>query len=571
LNISGAQSIVKSLVEQKVDFVFGLPGTHNLELVNALIDSPINNILVTSELCAVFMADGYARATGRVGVCIAIPGPGLTNMITGLAEAFLDSSPIVVIVTTTTEDGYTFHTHEIPQLATVKPVVKGIFEVDDGTKIPEIISQAFHLASCEEPGPVVVEILNSVLKSKSDFSRFVPPAGVAVSLPDTRQRIEEIVKMINGAGQCGIYVGKGAQSSSEKVRQLAEHLSAPVATTISGKGVLAEDHELSVGFGFGPAGLKAAEAVFKRCDVVLAMGVKFSEMSAGKWLKFPGALIHIDSNRNNLNRNYNAKLALCQDVGAALEAILSQLAGTAKKSNPDLIQEIKSQKQAHLKSLRSALSPKGIHPSCFFYRLGQTLNRQATVVTDCGAHQLWATTDYCATTPNSFLSPSDYQAMGFGIPAAIGASLGCPEKCTVCVCGDGGFLMTGFEMLTAVRNNLNLAVAIFNDGALGHIKSTQRIIYGRTALVELNNPDFRQLASAFKVDYLAVQNESQLDAGLERIKQNRGVVLLDIRIDYQEWPDYMKGIARAAWQRLSVMKKLDLIATRAFRLLKYGN
>lgn len=428
LNITGARTIVKCLAEQKVACVFGLPGMHNLELTDALIDSPINNVLVTSELSAVFMADGYARATGRVGVCIAIPGPGLTNMVTGLAEALLDSSPIVVIVTTTPKDGFAFHSHEIPQLATVAPVVKGTFRISEGATIPEIIARAFRLANDGEPGPVVVEVLQAVLKSRINHLQPFPSAPESSSPTETGQQIREIVRMITGARQCGLYVGKGAQSSSEKVRQLAEHLCAPVATTISGKGVIAEDHELAAGFGFGPAGSKAAEALFKTCDVVLAMGVKFSEMSAGKWLRYPGALIHIDRSRDNLNRNYKATAALCCDVETALEEILSHLEGSPGKRNPQVVEAIRRHRQAHLKKIRRSSFEKGIHPSCFFHRLGQALGRQAIVVTDCGAHQLWAVTDYCALTPNSFLSPSDYQAMGFGIPAAVGASLGRPRN-----------------------------------------------------------------------------------------------------------------------------------------------
>lgn len=570
MNISGAQSIVKSLIKQGVEFTFGMPGMHSLELVDALIDSKINNILVTSEACAAFMADGYARSTGKTGVCIAIPGPGVTNMVTGLAEAFLDSSPIVVLAMATAKDGYAFHVHEISQLDTVVPVVKGTFQVHDETRIPEVISQAFELANCEEPGPVVVEILSPALKNKSPRPRPVSAAS-GTTLPETKRHILKIIDLLKSAKQCGFYVGKGAQSSSEKVRQLAEHFSAPVATTISGKGVIPEDHALAVGFGFGPAGLKSAEDLFKECDVVLALGVKFSEMSTGSWsMPVSGSLIHIDRSPDNLNRNYKSSLALCQDVEVALSEILLQLKDTPKKSNTGVVEKIQRYKQAHLKRVQKKLSAKGIHPAYFFYRLGQALNQKAIVVTDCGSHQLWAATDYCALTPNSFLSPSDYQAMGFGIPAAIGASFGCPEKCTVCVCGDGGFLVTGFELLTAVRNNLNLAVVIFNDGALGLIKSTQQIVYGRTNSVTPANPDYKQLAAAFNVDYLKVSNLPQLEAGLERITQNNGVVVLDIQIDYQEWPSYMKGTTRAAWQRLPLLTKLNLIATRAARFAKNG-
>lgn len=569
MSITGAQTIVKSLLAREVDFIFGMPGMHNLELVDALIDSKINNVLVSSENCAVFMADGYARVTGKVGVCLAIPGPGITNMVTGLAEAFLDSSPIVIFVMTAAKDEHAFHIHEISQLDTVKPVVKGTFQIHDGAEISEIISRAFALACCEEPGPVVVEVLSSLLKSKTDYPSSCSSKPETGTLADVKPQIKKIVDMLVQAKQCGIYAGKGAQFSSVKVRELAEHLSAPVATTISGKGVIAEDHGLSVGFGFGPVGLKIAAKLFQTCDVVLALGVKFSEMSTGKWsMSIPGKLIHIDRSPHNLNRNYKTTIALCQDVETALDEILSQLKNIDKRCNFDMLEEIKKHKKEHLKKIKARSFEKGIHPSYFFYRLGGALGKNAIVVTDCGAHQLWAATDYCAMEPNSFLSPSDYQAMGFGIPAAIGASLGNPGKCTVCVCGDGGFLITGFELLTAVRNNLNLAVVVFNDGELGLIAGTQRRVYARTHCVTLANPDFRQLAAAFHVDYMKVTNERQLNDGLERIKRNIGVVMLDVQIDYKEWPGYMRGAAKAAWQQLSLSQKLNLVAGRAFRLIK---
>lgn len=574
MSMTGAQRIVKSLEAQNVAFTFGLPGTHNLELIDALIDSRISNILVTTELCAAFMADGYARATGRVGVCIAIPGPGLTNMITGLAEALLDSSPLVAIVVATARDGFAFHTHEIRQLEAVAPVVKGVFRIDDVAAVPDIIGRAFHLADSDEPGPVVVEVGYAVLRDI--ISDSASPARAPEITPPTvaEADVRQVVDMLTNARQCGLYVGKGAQSAAESVRRLAERLSAPVATTISGKGVIAEDHDLAVGFGFGPAGLKTAREIFKGCDTVLALGVRFSEMSAGKWLKLPEKWIHIDRSRASLNRNYRAPLALCCDVETALTAILARLEskdGTAGRHHTGMVESIKRHRQKHLKKLREARSEKGIHPSRFFYRLWQALSGQPSIlVTDCGAHQLWAVTDYCAQASNSFLSPSDYQAMGFGIPAAIGAALGCPEKCTVCVCGDGGFLMTGFELLTAVRHNLNLAVVVFNDGALGHIAGSQRRFYGRTDSVTLQNPDFAQLAAAFGVGYQAVTDEARLDAGLARIKQNRGIVILDVQIDYQDWPDYMKGVVGAAWRQLPLREKLDRLADRAMRLVRYG-
>ena len=567
--ITGAGSVVKCLEHAGVKTVFGMPGAHLLELIDSLIDSPIRSILTTSEQAAVFMADGYARATGTVGVCIAIPGPGLTNMITGLAESLVDSSPLVIFVVGIEKSRMAFHLHEIDQLAIVKPVVKKIITIAKGIEIPNSVANAFYCAEEGEPGPVVVEIPRRLLREETEY---LPCLKVfnKDACKTTHDAIVQITDLLTQARLCGIYAGKGALAASHQVIQIAKMLSAPVATTISGKGVIPEDHELSVGFGFGPSGSPVAEKIFSRCDVVLALGCKFSEMSTGKWfMKIPPTLIHIDKNSSVFNKNYPAAFTLCDDVGHAVEQLMQSLKETKREKNLDLIKTIDKEKNKSIEKKLIKSSKNGVHPSQFFFHLRKTVSRDTVMVTDCGNHQLWAISDWPVFAPRTFISPSDYQAMGFGVPAAIGAGIGCKDRRIVCICGDGGFLMSGFEMLTAVRENLRLAVIIFNDQALGLIKIMQKKIFGRTALVDFESPDYRSLAQAIKADYIEINSEEELRDGLQKMEVIQKTVLVNVKVEYKEWPRYVAGVAQASWEKLSLSEKLKLINNRAKRMLKY--
>lgn len=566
--ITGAKSLVRSLEHHGVEFVFGMPGAENLELVDSLVDSSIRQILVTSEVSASFMADGYARASGKVGVCTSISGPGLTYMLTGVAEAFLDSSPLVLLVTRKEEDDKAFHIHQIEQREVASPVVKGVLTITDGAEIPRAVGEAFRLAQEGEPGPVLVEIAAEVLRTRTDHRphREAEKSGAS---PGPEETIEQIGQMVRDAELCGIYAGKGALSASVQIERLAELLSAPVATTISGKGVIPEDHELAVGFGFGPAGTKIAEDVFGRCDLVLALGCKFGEMSTGNWsMDVPAKLVHIDTNSDVFHRNYTAAVTLCRDVETATRELLEDLRDIKRPRNAKLVQEIRREKENRISEGRESRVSQGIHPLRLIHQLRDALARGAILATDCGNHQLWAITDYRVFEPRTFLTPSDYMAMGFGVPAAIGAAIGKPDRKVVCICGDGGFLISGFELLTAVREQLDLAVVIFNDGALGLIKGSQQRVYGRTASVDILNPDYKSLSDALGIDYLEIQADEDLADGLREMEARKGVALVNVRVEYDESSKTQMGMAKASWQRLSFSSKLSLIGRRAGRMLK---
>ncbi len=567
---TGAKVVAETLKSIGINNTFGMPGVQNLELIDAFIDYEIHNVLATSELSAAFMADGYNRVTGDTGVCIAIPGPGLTNMVTALAEAYLDSSSIVVLVIGIDEDGKSFHIHQINQLETIKPVVKAVIKITEISKLSENIFNAFTISQKDEPGPVVVEIPKKILREKAVYK----PDNSSLRVQNTdidNNDISLITDMLINSKSCGIYAGRGALSASQEITKLAEILSAPVATTISGKGAISEDHDLSVGFGFGPAGSKLDEKVFKDCELILAIGCKFSEMSTGSWsMEIPGTLIHIDQNRDVFDKNYNATISLCMDIKSALIKILYELSGRKKKENSRLLEKLRTERKYNNSGIGQTKSKDCVHPSRVFHELRKNTNRNTIFVTDCGNHQLWAILELQVLKPRTFLTPSDYQAMGFCLPAAIGAALSRPNEKVIGICGDGGFLINGFELLTAVREKLNIAIIIFNDGALGLIKNMQKKIYGRTSSVDFISPDYKIYSQSIGIDYVEIGDEDELEDGLLEMINNKGVVLVNIKIEYEQWPEYIDGAAKASWRKKPLSEKLRLLSNRIVRLVSSG-
>lgn len=563
-----AENIIRFLEEQSVQHVFGLPGAQTLELYDALVDSKIKSVLTTNESSAAFMADGYARASGKVGVCLAIAGPGVTNMATGLGEALLDSSPVVALVAGAPQDNKRFHIHEVDQLAALKPLVKAVFRAASISGLAHTLGDAFSLAQSQEPGPVLVEIAADWFRANADYQ---PYASKPRESPDTSAEMTRIVDLLLGAKQCGLYLGRGAQGAASQFRLIAEKLCAPVATTVSGKGVLPEDHSLAVGYGYGRAGSEVSQEAFRNCDVVLAVGCKFSEVATSKWdMKPPAKLIHVDRNPAVLNVNYPASISLCADARDFADGLLHRLASLSPRKNAELLEMIATRKAERAVSVSSESDSSGrIHPARLLYLLRNALERDAIAVTDCGNNQWWTISEYPVLEPGTFLTPADYQSMGFGIPAAIGAALAKPHQQVVCMCGDGGFLMTCMELLTAIRENLNLKVIVFNDGALGMIKNLQQKAYGRESSVQLLPLDYKKYAEAVGAKYVELAADNDLDRQLKEAVKTDGVVLVNAKVTYDELSPMLWGYNLAAINQLPLPEKLTLAGRRALRALKY--
>ena len=557
MKVNGARALALVLKKLGVMNIWGMPGAKILPIYNEIDDVGIKSILVTNELSASFMADGYFRVSGKPGVCLTIPGPGFTNMLTGIAEAFLDSSALLIITVNPKKSSHSFHIHEILHKEIVRPIVKRVVSISSVLQMHELF-EAYHASYQDEPGPVVVEIESQVLDQEIEADRLV--SEVEPMLADIgNDAVAKITEYISQARQVGIYAGRGCMGAGDDLLNLSKILSAPIATTISGRGVVPEDYALSTGYGFGRTGSPAAYGIFKACDLILAIGVKFSEMATGGWgLKF-NKIIHIDAAKNNLDKNYSSALSVKADAKTILEKLNQALMNCPRPVNDRFLQDIKEYRAEHAAQIGKKQSNNSLHPAKFLQVLRKCLPRDAILSTDVGYHQLWSLSDFDVYAPGTYLTPTDYQAMGFGIPAALGAATAMPDKTVICVCGDGGFLISGFELLTAVREGLNLSVFVFNDGALGLIKGLQKKIYNRHVSVDLKNPDFQQLACSFGAKYFLISDDVNLEERLGAIIKHQGVNLVECKIVYDELPRYIKGSMRNTWENMPLSKKMAVL------------
>ncbi len=395
ITATGAGAVVEVLKLLEVERVFALPGVQNLELFDALADAPFRTFTPTNESAAVFMADAYARVTGRFGVAMVTAGPGLTNALTGIAEAYLDSSPLLVLVAVSGEAaGKSFQLHQIPQSAVVTPLVKRCFRPAAVEELPQTILEAAELACQGEPGPALVEISSMLLMERARFR--LGAGSVPAAPPDISGQLDDAAERLRRSSAVGIYAGAGALGATEELRVLAERLQAPVATTISGRGVLPEDHPLSVGYGFGRSGTVAAWRVFRKVRTLLAVGCKYGETATGAYgLKPPREHIHIDINPASLGANYATSLAIAADAKRALGGLLARLGKDQRSINAPFHEAIhQARARAEADAWESREASSAVNPGRFLRSLRKRLERDAILVTDSGAHQFWALSDF---------------------------------------------------------------------------------------------------------------------------------------------------------------------------------
>jgi acetolactate synthase-1/2/3 large subunit len=391
-----------------------------------------------------------------------------------------------------------------------------------------------------------------------------PLPSPASAAADLGTQLDDAAARLRNSSAAAIYAGAGATGAMDELKALAELLQAPVATTISGRGLLPEDHPLSVGFGFGRAGTAAAWRVFRKARTLLAVGCKYGETATGSYgVKLPAEHIHVNIDPAALGVNYPASLAIAADAKVALSGLLSRLANSRRPDNPALKRFIQ---QSRLRAESNALAAmsNAVSPARFLRILRRQLDRDAILVTDTGEHQFWALNDFPVYAPRSFLAPADYQAMGFSLPAAIAAKLACPNRQVVSLVGDGGFLMSGFEALNAARWNAKVIIVVFRDGAWGLIKEAQRRIYRRTSFTDIPNPDFSHLALSLGLEHIQVSSDAGVESCLARALAAKTSVLVEVNVDYSKPPPYLKGAGRQMFRNLKPRLQWSL----ALRLAK---
>lgn len=534
----GARALIKSLEAEGVDTIFGYPGGQILPVYDELYDSSIRHILVRHEQAAAHAADGFARATGRVGVCLATSGPGATNLVTGIATAYMDSVPMVAItgqVPTRLIGNDAFQEADITGITI--PITKHNYLIKNGKDLPLTIKEAFHVASTGRPGPVLVDIPKDIQADMMEFE--YPKEAKLTSYKPTYSghplQIKKACELIEKAERPVLYVGGGAiiAGAHDEVKQLAEAIMAPVTTTLMGKEVFPEDHPLSLGM-LGMHGTRYANYAVIDCDLLIAIGARFDDRVTGKVESFaPNArVIHIDVDPAELGKNVQVDVPIVGDAKAVLKKLNATLKAKLPKSMAWNHKIGQWKKEYPLDYERDCSELK---PQCIVEQLNE-LVKDGIFVTEVGQNQMWAAHYIKCKKPRTFISSGGLGTMGYGFPAAIGAKVGCPEMDVWDIAGDGSIQMNIQELATAVSNDIPVRVAILNNEFLGMVRQWQELFYNRrySYTSMKGQPDFVKVAEAYGAVGIRVErNEDVKDAIVTASKSDKPV-FIDFRVSKEE-------------------------------------
>jgi acetolactate synthase-1/2/3 large subunit len=569
--------LVREALEQiGVEFTFGIPGVHNIELYDELRESErIQPVLVSHEGGAAFMADAVSRASEHIGVLVVVPAAGLTHAMSGIGEAFLDGIPMLVIsggVRTDMEQG--FQLHDIDQQALMRPLTKATYKVESHDEVVATVYRAYRTAVEGEPGPVYIELPANLQLFAGEVGE-LPPFDSEFKRPAVDEAaVGAAVELLSGAARPGIFVGWGARHVMQEIRQIAEHLGAPVATTLQGLAAFPADHPLHTGMGFGPSAVPAAQNAFRDCDAMLAVGTRFAEICTGSFGAVPPQqLVHVDINPNAIGRNHPTPVGIAADSRDAIPAIArGLLEATPARDSTALEAAIAKDKSDWLEEWLDHDSGDRVNPGRFFQALRNRLDRDAIVVADDGNHTFLTAELMPIFEGGNFLSPTDFNCMGYCVPACIGAKLAQPERQVVGIVGDGAFLMTGLETVTAARDGLGVAWFVFNDGELSQIAQAQEMPYQRKTCTTIGSLDYRALAAATGCDFVAIANDNSIDAAIERALSAMAggrPVIVDVKIDYSKQTQFTIGAVKTNIRRFDTRNKLRIVGRALWRKLRY--
>ncbi len=569
-HLTGAEALVEALIQEGTDCVFGIPGAQENELWDVMKAKRLPYLLTTHEFSAAVMADGVARSTGKPGVLCVVPGPGLTNSLSGLGEALLDSVPVVCVVGDVARgDKYRpFQVHSLPQVGLLRQVTKGVFEVTHAAEIPGAVRQAFRLAAEGEPGPAGVVVPYNLLFD--DYKYDCPPLEPS-GLPFDEAAFGRALALLSDRKlRVGVYAGLGCMDQSAALTQVAELLQAPVATSVSGKGAIDECHPLAVGWGYGPQGTCTAEEVFKSVDLVLAVGVRYSEVSTAFYaIPKHRYLVHVDANPNNLGQVVKASVGVHADSGVFFNELLANADAVRRPCDSHLQQRIGRLKRGDAKRHAEAAGRCGADPLAFLLALRRCTNRDALVFVDVSLAEHLAAEAFTVTEPRTYFNPTDNQAMGWSVPAAIGAQRVRPGRQVVTVTGDGCLLMSMVEISTAAREGLPVKFFVLDDQAYHYMQVLQKSAYRRTTATVLARLDYAALARGFGVAYQEISGDGELEAGIRGALVHPGPVLTRVRTDYGarpvRWIEATKDrfIDELSWEQRA--RFLARIGARALR------
>jgi acetolactate synthase-1/2/3 large subunit len=563
--MSGAELVIRALEDEGIRLTFGIPGTHNIELYDALLESDrVRPILVTDEQSASFMADAAWRASGVMACVNVVPGAGLTHALSGIAEAFMDAVPMLVLgCGIRTDSSMAYQLHDIDQRAVVGPVTKGTFSPERGEDIYPTIRRACTLARAGRPGPVFVEIpANLYLFRYGKAEGRGQKAEVEASVPE--HLLESAAALLAKARRPLLYVGLGAAGAD--LVALAERLEAPVATTFQGKGVFPETHPLALWPGYGASAPPFVRKIASGCDITLAIGCRFGEVATGSYSAPPrGPLIHVDIDPAAVGRNYPAAVGIAAGAREIVPALLARL--PARAVDEELRAAIRGGREDVAREIAEP-ARKGVSPGRLLRALQERFGPETIFTSDSGNGTFLAVEALVLDKPGKLLAPVDYSCMGYAVPAAIGAKLAAPDAPVVALAGDGAFLMTGLELLTAAALRLPLMVFVLRDGELAQIAQFQSVAFGRKSQSELPDFDLASICRGVGVECLTLAGDDAIGDVVERAAAISGdgrPVVVEVAIDYSRKTFFTRGVVRTTLGRLPWPDRLRFIGRAVAR------
>jgi acetolactate synthase-1/2/3 large subunit len=534
---TGAQIVCESMINEGVEVMFGFPGGVLLPFYDTLPEYPqIRHILVRHEQGAAHAADGYARATGRVGVCMATSGPGATNLVTGIANAYLDSVPMIAFTGQVArpfigKDAF----QEIDISGITLPITKHSYVAMDAASLPSIMKEAFYVAQTGRPGPVLIDLPKDVLEESAEFSYpekinlpgyKIPTRGHPTQLKNAAKLISEATKPVIIAGR-GVVISQAGQ----ELKEFAETAQIPVISTLLGIGSFPESHVLSYGMA-GMHGSGYANKALTDTDLLIAVGMRFDDRITGDIKGFaPNAkIVHIDLDPAEIGKNVAVNVPIVGDVKAVLQALLKMI---EPKGHIDWINQLDEWRKAYpMTEIRSGAE---LLPQYIISQIYEATEGDAIVVTGVGQHQMWTAQHYIFNRPGAFISSGGLGTMGFGLPAAMGAKVGCPDKTLWCIDGDGSLQMTIQELATLVQDDIAVKIAVLNNGYLGMVRQWQDLFYEkRYVATPLSCPDFVKVAEAYRIPALTVKTREEVMPAIRQAMAHDGPFLVNFLVKPEE-------------------------------------
>ncbi|WP_048192067.1 acetolactate synthase large subunit [Methanobacterium sp. SMA-27] len=541
--MKGGEAIIKSLTDQGVEVVFGYPGGVLLPLYDVLYDSDLKHILVRHEQCAAHAADGFARASGKVGVCIGTSGPGATNLITGIATAYMDSSPIVAIAGQVSShlignDAF----QEVDTIGITMPITKHNFQAMKAEEIPGMIKSAFYIAGTGRNGPVVLDLPKDVQEEEFDYdqAKDMDLPGYKPTKKGHPLQVKRAAELILNSKMPVILAGGGIilSNSSEELLKFSKLVEAPVTTTLMGKGSFPEDDQLSLGM-LGMHGRKVSNFIVDECDCLIAIGCRFSDRTTGLISEFAknAKIIHIDVDPAEIGKNVDVDVPIVGDAKIILNNLIKII---SKDKNENKHQ---SAWLNHVLNFKKTCIPRlsfaddiPLKPQQVIKELYEAITDDTIVTTDVGQNQMWMAHYFTSRNPRKFISSGGLGTMGFGFPAAMGAKIAMPDNDVVAVCGDGGFLMVCQDLATIKEYDIPLVICVLDNRRLGMVSQWQKLFYNkRMSHTHLGqSPDFVKLAESFGVSAERVEKPGEMEVTIRNAIRSGEPYLIDVIIDPEE-------------------------------------